>query len=274
MKENIDMWAYTRMIVLFALSTALYAVFLWIFAQLPALQIVPGFTSVRPANAFPIVTSLLFGPASSWGAAFGNLIGYDIMGGYLTIGSIGGFIGNFFFGLLPYYTYHKFFKEEPHCKTLTSLAKFEVTVFLASSACGMIIATWLELTGILPFAYFSVVVTFNNAIAGWILGPILMALFYDRVEKLGLRWTDIMPGFKFIAEERGFRVTVGYILLWIGFVVGNFLTMGVAFGVTDAPFKETLTGYFINPIAATSLIFIIIGLVGLVFMELGRTRVE
>lgn len=268
MKENITMWSFTRMIVLFALSTALYAVFLWIFAQFP-LWIIPGFTAVRPANAFPIATSLLFGPAGAWGAAFGNLIGFDIMGGALGLGSIGGFLGNFLYGLLPYYTYHKMFKEEPHCKSLSSLAKVELTVFLASSGCAMIIATWLELLNLVPYVFFAITVTFNNAIAGWILGPILIVLFYDRVDKLGLKWTDIIPGFNFTAKGRGFREFIGYILIWIGFVAGNFITMGVAFGLTGAVLGPTLGAGLADPIVMTSLLFIIIGLIGLALMAMG-----
>lgn len=273
MKENIDMWNYTRMIVLFALSTALYAVFLWIFAQLP-LQIIPGFTSVRPANAFPIVTSLLFGPAAAWGAAFGNLIGYDIMGGNLTIGSIGGFIGNFMFGLLPYYTYHKFFKEEPHCRSLSSLVKFELTVFLASSACGMIIGAWLEFVGILPFVLMSLIITFNNSIAGWILGPILMALFYDRVEKLGLKWTDILPGFNYTAEERTFYTKIGYLLVWVGFVVGNFVSIGVALGLGEEGLQSTFGGGILDPLVLLAIVFSAIAIIGLALMTIGTPRKE
>lgn len=270
MKENLDMWKYTRMIVLFALSTALYAVFLWIFTNFP-LQLIPGFTSIRPANAFPVVTSLLFGPAASWGTAFGNLIGYDIMGGNLTIGSIGGFIGNFFFGLLPYYTYHKFFDEPPHCKTLSSLLKFEVTVFLTSSACGMIIATWLEFVGILPYVLMTLIITFNNALAGWILGPILMVLFYDRVEKLGLKWTDIIPGFDFTTEKRSYRATLGYILVWIGFVVGNFVCLGIGAGFAGGLYGSFGPGIG-NPIVLMAIGFFVVALIGLAIMEMGTKK--
>jgi len=53
MKELIEMWKHTRIVSFFILSTALYAVFLWIFAQLPV-WIIPGVTSLRPANAIPI----------------------------------------------------------------------------------------------------------------------------------------------------------------------------------------------------------------------------
>jgi len=275
MEENLSMWKYTLMIVLFALSTALYAVFLWIFTQFP-LWLIPGVTSLRPGNAFPPVTSLLWGPAASWGTAFGNLIGYDIMGGALTIGSVGGFIGNFVYGLLPYYTYGKVFKEEPHCKSISSLAKFEVTTFLTSSACGMIISLWTEAINFVPFGMLSLIITFNNFIAGAIIGPVLMALFYDRVKKMGWRWTDIMTGYSYTATEVSTKTMIGYGLVWLGFVIGNFITIGYALGFGQLnPF--TGVGKFMfggigiaNPIVDTGLVFIIIGLVGLAFIPTRR----
>ena len=99
MKEVISMWKNTRMIILVALSAAIYAAFLIVFKG--GIPIVPGITEVRPANVFPPVFSLLFGPAGAWGSAIGNLIG-DLFGGTLGIGSIFGFFGNFFLGFIPY----------------------------------------------------------------------------------------------------------------------------------------------------------------------------
>jgi hypothetical protein len=88
MKEVFTMWRYTQMVVLVALSAAIYAAVLIPFKGFP---LVPGYIELRPANAFPIVFGLLFGPAGAWGAAIGNLIG-DFFG-TLTLGSVGGFVG-------------------------------------------------------------------------------------------------------------------------------------------------------------------------------------
>ncbi len=93
MKEVISMWKYTRMIILVALSAAIYATGLIAFKGIVIL--VPGITEVRPANVFPIVFGLLFGPAAAWGSAIGNTIG-DVIGGTLSLGSIFGFLGNFY----------------------------------------------------------------------------------------------------------------------------------------------------------------------------------
>src|SRR5713101_456911 len=66
------MWRNTRMVVLCAISAALYAAVLVPFKAVP---FIPGVTELRPANAIPIVCSFLFGPAAAWGSAIGNMIG-------------------------------------------------------------------------------------------------------------------------------------------------------------------------------------------------------
>ena len=71
------MWRNTRMVVLCAISAALYAAVLVPFKVVP---LIPGVTELRPANAIPVVCSFLFGPAAAWGSAIGNMIG-DFFGG-------------------------------------------------------------------------------------------------------------------------------------------------------------------------------------------------
>ena len=82
MKEVFAMWRHTQLVVLVALSAAIYAAVLIPFKGFP---IVPGYIELRPANAFPVVFGLLFGPAGAWGSAIGNTIG-DFVGGTLTVG--------------------------------------------------------------------------------------------------------------------------------------------------------------------------------------------
>src|ERR671938_1827171 len=133
MKEVFTMWRHTQMVVLVALSAAIYAAVLIPFKGFP---LVPGYIELRPANAFPIVFGLLFGPAGAWGAAVGNLIG-DFFG-TLSLGSIGGFVGNFFLALLPYKMWSLFFRNQNMEANVNSGKKFGVYVavaFLASVVC-------------------------------------------------------------------------------------------------------------------------------------------
>ncbi|MEK7766596.1 MAG: QueT transporter family protein, partial [bacterium] len=91
------MWGNTLMVVLTAFSAAFYAGLLIPFKIFP---IIPGVTEVRPANAIPIVCSILFGPAGAWGAAIGNTFG-DLFFGFGP-GAAFGFVGNFLYGYIPY----------------------------------------------------------------------------------------------------------------------------------------------------------------------------
>ena len=91
------MWRNTRMVVLCAISAALYAAVLVPFKVVP---LIPGVTELRPANAIPVVCSFLFGPAAAWGSAIGNMIG-DFFGG-ASPGDIFGFFANLVYALIPF----------------------------------------------------------------------------------------------------------------------------------------------------------------------------
>ncbi|UCD57643.1 MAG: QueT transporter family protein, partial [Candidatus Hydrogenedentota bacterium] len=97
MREAFTMWKYTKMVVLVAVTAAFYAA---LVIPLKGIPIIPGITEFRPGAVIPVVFGLLFGPAGAWGAAFGNVIG-DFFGTF-GIGSLFGFLGNFFYGFLAY----------------------------------------------------------------------------------------------------------------------------------------------------------------------------
>jgi energy-coupling factor transport system substrate-specific component len=239
MKEVFTMWKNTRMIILVALSAAIYAAFLIVFKG--GIPIVPGITEVRPANVFPPVFSLLFGPAGAWGSAIGNLIG-DLFGGTLGIGSIFGFFGNFFLGFIPYKMWGSVFglvsKKDMSLVTNTGkkIAAFEIVALTAAAACGIIIAWYLDLAGIVPFAFLSITITINNFAAAVILGPILLSLLYPRVKRWGLVWTDIMDPKDVSA---GKARNLGSILMMVGSLGGLVVGLLVASGLAG----QTIYGF-------------------------------
>ena len=227
MKEIFTMWRHTQMVVLVALSAAIYAATLIPTQFLP---IIPGFTNVRPANVFPFVFGLLFGPAGAWGAAIGNLIN-DFFG-TLNIGSISGFIGNFFLGFLPYKLWGAFFRRGENMEQTVNSGKklvvFFAIVVLASIVCAVWIAWFNDLLGFVPFAALSAVIAVNNALAGIILGPVFLLVLYPRIKRWGLLWTEIMRP----DEVPASRVQLlGNVLVWVGgigaFVVGLVLGLGL-----------------------------------------------
>jgi len=239
MREVISMWKNTRMIILVALSAAIYAAFLIAFKG--GIVLVPGITEVRPANVFPPVFGLLFGPAGAWGAAIGNLIG-DIFGGTMGIGSIFGFFGNFFLGFVPYKMWGATFglvgKDDMSQQTnnLKKLLAFELVALVSSAACAIVIAWYLDLAKIVPYAFLAITITVNNFAAAVVLGPILLTLFYPRIKRWGLLWTDVMK------EEdvaKGFVINLGSILMIVGSLGGLIFGILVAVGAAG----QTVYGF-------------------------------
>jgi energy-coupling factor transport system substrate-specific component len=200
------------------------------------------------------------------GTAFGNLIGYDLMSGALTIGSIGGFIGNFVMGLVPYYVWRRIFKEPPHCKNLKSLAAFELVNLLHASSCGFIIALWTEL-GFVPFTPIAFIITFNNFLHAAIISPILMGLFYDRAVKAGWLWTDIMSGYTYTPKEVKSYHKIGFLLTIIGGIVGDFVCIILGLGLGQPLLFGPGLIFVGTPLIATGLVFLIIFIVGLALLS-------
>jgi energy-coupling factor transport system substrate-specific component len=227
-REIFTMWRHTQMVVLVALSAAIYAAFL-IVTQ--GFVIIPGFTNLRPGNVFPFVFGLLFGPAGAWGAAIGNLIN-DFFG-TLGLGSIAGFVGNFFLGFLPYKMWGAFFRRGENMEQNTNSGKklvvYVAIAILASIICAVWIAWFNDLLGNVPFTVLASIISINNAIVGVVLGPILLLALYPRVKRWGLLWTEIMEPDEVPASR---LQTVGNVLMWVGgigaLVVG--LLLGSAAG--------------------------------------------
>ena len=274
MREILTMWRHTQMVVLVALSAAIYAAVLIPFK---GFTIIPGFTEVRPANVFPFVFGLLFGPAGAWGAAIGNLIG-DFFG-TLGPGSIAGFIGNFFLGFLPYKMWGSFFRRgenmEQNVNSGKKLAIYIAITILASVVCAIWIAWFNDLIGFVPFAALASIITVNNAIAGIVLGPILLLVLYPRVKRWGLLWTEIMAPDE-VPDSRYQRL--GNLLMWVGglgaLIVGLVLGLGLyeqGFAAAGfAPGSGGATGVAIGLALIPFLVLIVIAS----FLLGGREQVE
>ena len=260
MKEVFTMWRYTQMVVLVALSAAIYAAVLIPFK---GFAIVPGFIEIRPANVFPVVLGLLFGPAGAWGAAIGNLIG-DFFG-TLTIGSVGGFVGNFFLALLPYKMWSAYFRRDENMETNVDSGKklgvYIALVILASVVCAVIISWWIDLLGLVPFTAALALIVFNNAIMAGVLGPILLLALYPRVKRWGLLWTEIMEPEEVSASR---SQKLGNVLVWIGGLGGALVGLLLGLGV-QAP-QNLGVGLAVIP-------FLLLVLIGS-FMLGGREQVE
>ena len=227
MREVITMWRHTKMVVLVALTAGVYAA---ILVPLKAIPLIPGVTEIRPANVIPVGFSLLFGPAAAWGAAFGNLIG-DFFG-TLGLGSIFGFVGNFFYGLVAYKLWGKMGLLSSHqaldSRSGRSVLEYLLLAFLASAVCAAFIAWGLELVGLVPFGVVGPIITLNNFLAAAVLGPFLLWLLYPRAKRWDILWTEIMePG----EISRGAHPVLGALLMWAGGGGGLLAGIGLSIGL-------------------------------------------
>lgn len=225
MKELFYMWRHTKMVVLVAMTAAVYAA---ILIPLKSIPLIPGITEIRPANLIPLVFGLLFGPAGAWGSAIGNLIG-DFFG-TLGIGSLFGFLGNFFYGMAGYkiMNYRGFLSLPRKREELSPLlfVKFSFISLISSAICAEIIAWGLNLLGLFPFSAVAIIIFINNFFISAILGPFLAYILYPRVEKWDLLYQDIME-----PEEisKGPFPTLGLILMIVGSVGGLALGLFLSF---------------------------------------------
>jgi energy-coupling factor transport system substrate-specific component len=223
------MWRDTRMIMLVAVVAAVYAAVLIPFQTF---QIIPGITSIRPANVFPVIFGIMFGPAAAWGSAIGNLIG-DIFGGTFGPGSIGGFIGNFTFGLPPLSS-----RVEPDFRENAGvqLAEYVVIAVAASAACAVIISWVVDLLGLVPFAVLGPTILINNSIAAVVLGPPLLYLTYPRLKEMGLLYPDLLRAEDLSSAGSNLNPIAAWglvvvPLVWLG--VGFLLSTGAGAGLTS-----------------------------------------
>lgn len=211
MKETLSMWDNTRMIVLTAITAAVYSA---IMIPFKGFQIIPGFTEVRPAAAIPVTFGILFGPAGAWGSAIGNLIG-DLMG-MLSIASIPGFIGNFFFALVAYKLWGHFkMKMEEKKGFFRSRKRVIILIFISlfsSLAVSFIIGEGAMMLGLFPFKVLAPIIAINNFLANLIITPFLIEILYPRVEKWGLLWDEVME----IEGRKPSVIGASFLLLGIG----------------------------------------------------------
>ncbi len=227
-----SMWKNTRMIILTALSAAIYAAFLIVFKA--GIVIVPGITS-SPGERLPTVFRAPLRPGA-WGAAIGNTIG-DLLRwhDWPELRSSASSV-TFSWASSPTRcgaprgaSSRRAIWRPTSTGTRKKVAAFEIVAFVASAACGIVIAWYLDLVQQVPFAFLALVITFNNFAASVVLGPILLALLYPRVKRWGLLWTDIMDESDVAV---GFAKGLGAILMVVasvgGLIFGVLAAVGLA----------------------------------------------
>jgi energy-coupling factor transport system substrate-specific component len=243
MRELGAMWRNTRMVVLCAISAALYAAVLVPFKVVP---LIPGVTELRPANAIPIVCSFLFGPAAAWGSAIGNMIG-DFFGG-VGPGDIFGFFANLLYGYIPYKTWNIIARHQrPITRSPGAIAKYVASCLAASVLCADIVGWGDNLLGLRPFSILGNVIVFNNMASALVLSPLILIAVYPRVARGRMLYTDVMPEFK---ERRWGVRAAGLAILVTGevgaWLMGNLVSTGywappfLSAAMAQAPYDKAI----------------------------------
>lgn len=218
--ELFTMWRHTRLVVLTSVLAAIHAAALIPFKPIP---ILPGITEIRPSMVFPIVFSLLFGPAAAWGAAIGNTIA-DLFGS-LGPGTLFGFVGNLLYGYLPYRIWDAWRKEPPRFRSLADWSVYSLAVVTASAFCALSIAWGVHLLELFPFAVTAGVILSNNILVGLVLGPPFLLAIQGRVRKMHLLYSDIAAPPPPAAPVRLLRRVAGL-------AAGSAASAGIAAGYT------------------------------------------
>src|ERR1700757_3637102 len=223
MSELRLMWRNTRMVVLCAISAALYAAVLVPFKVVP---LIPGVTELRPANAIPIVCSFLFGPAAGWGSAIGNMIGYFFGG--VGPGDIFGFFADLLYGYVPYKVWNVIAEgQSPITRSPGTIARYVAACLAASVLCADIVGWGDNLLGLRPFSILGNVIVFNNMASALVLAPLILIAVYPRVQRGRMLYTDMMPEFK---ERRWSVRSIGLAVLVAGeggaWLMGNLVSTG------------------------------------------------
>jgi energy-coupling factor transport system substrate-specific component len=243
MRELGAMWRNTRMVVLCAISAALYAAVLVPFKVVP---LIPGVTELRPANAIPIVCSFLFGPAAGWGSAIGNMIG-DFFGG-VGPGDIFGFFANLFYGYIPYKVWNVIAgRRSPIARSPGAIAMYVVSCLAASVLCADIVGWGDNLLGLRPFSILGNVIVFNNMASAVVLSPLILIAVYPRVARGRMLYTDVMPEFR---ERRRSVRAAGLAILLAGeggaWLMGNLVSTGywapafLSAAMTQPPYDKAI----------------------------------
>lgn len=141
-----------------------------------------GFATLRPAAFIACTWGVLFGPwVGGLAAGIGNTFISDILSGWIGVGSVGGFLGNFAMGFIPGY----FVKEAANWKQVSFWSG------LSALVCAVLVGGWISLMGYSPFWPLFTVVVISNLPVNIIATPIAVKYLLERVKKRGLYWKDI-----------------------------------------------------------------------------------
>lgn len=211
MKAAIRMWRNTRMVVMIGVVAAIYGAAQVGLAPV-SIPILQG-AQFRVADLLTMLLGILCGPAGALGVGAGNAIG-DFFTGGLGLGSIFGFLSSVSVGFVGYAFWHRL--SDSSASRAGQMMLYFFTGIVAAAVPGVILGWGLQLLGIAPFRFVSVVLLVNFGI-GNCAGFLLYSSLHKRLSAMGLTWTEIME-----TDEIGeaANATLGTLLVTVGGVGG------------------------------------------------------
>ncbi len=163
------------------LTAVLVMVYLIIAIPFKVMNVIPGFTDIRPVMLFKPVYGVFFGIPGCLAFTIGNLIG-DIMSGSLRWTSVSGFAANFL-GPYVFYVFWKRISKTPFSLRTFKRILIQIAVIIVSSVIEVvIIAPSVKL--IYPevdFILLSVTIFLNGTLFPLALGIPLMILMQEEL---------------------------------------------------------------------------------------------
>lgn len=170
-----DIMRTGNMIEKLTIGGLLTAIFVVTALAFKGFVIIPGITEIRPVNAFPICFGLLFGNVGAIACGLGNFIG-DLIGGTLTLGSIGGFIGNYAMAYVPFRVWQGIKGKDEEVLLLSSWRQYTLFFFLcmlSSTTAAGIIPLFTDIIEMAPYTILFGIIFLNDFVAELFLGTII-----------------------------------------------------------------------------------------------------
>ena len=122
----------------------LIAVYLILAFPFKALEIIPGFTDIRPVNMLVPIYGIFFGIPGCLVFAFGNLF-MDFVSGSLRLTSVAGLVANFAGPYLIHIYYNKISKKPFELENVKNVLVFVAVVFVSAVLEAVIITPFVAL---------------------------------------------------------------------------------------------------------------------------------
>ncbi|MGB9629194.1 MAG: hypothetical protein ACPL6D_11085 [Thermodesulfobacteriota bacterium] len=123
-------------------------------------------------------------------------------------------------------TFLPFFKisREWKARSIRCWINYFIIAFISSTSCAVVISTFVDTLGIVPYGILVKIITINNTLGSWIGVILLSSVFSLTAYQLGLFWPNVMEEKEIGSPVAG---TLGAWMVTVGSMVGLFGEMAI-----------------------------------------------